>query len=645
MAHDSVVPRALSLDDLLRLKSIGDVQMSPSGSQVAFVLSHGFKPHDEPAQSRVWLLDLPVGSSRQLTGGPRADVAPRWSPDGRRLAFTSDRADKGRAQLYVLDPAGGEAQRVCETTTRVSQPAWSPDGRLLSFIAADPDTEEEKKRKEAHEDWLVVGANPKFDRLCIADLADHSWRCVTQGTGHIWEYDWSPDGSELVVLVAPRPTDDGWFEAGLALVPVAGGVPQPLLSLPGKQMAVPRWSPDGRRIAFIGCTWSDPGIVGGDIYVLDRAGGAPRCLTAGQPLSVTWLQWANDSSAIHFLAHGHGKLVLGEATVAAEPVIRPYWAEPIACSERLQPRFSTDRSGSRFAFAREDPRRPRDIWIWSAAAGWSQHSNLHADLASAAVGPTEPVRWESHDGRAIAGLLIRPADAALRPPFPLFVHVHGGPAHCWPHRFCAGWHDWGQWLAAHGYAVFLPNYRGSFGWGTEFTGANLGDMGGGDLQDILTGVDELVTRGVADPTRLAIGGWSYGGFLSAWAITQTDRFRAAIVGAAITHWLSFHGTSEIPAWDELFWRESPYQRGGKYQQFSPVTQVWGSSTPTLILHGGDDSCVPVTQSYELYRALQAMKVDTELVVYPRAGHSIGELPHQRDLLRRVLGWLDRHLKH
>ena len=633
--------RFLSVEDVLDLRVVSDVQLAPGGDRVAFVLADGFKPHDEPAQSRVWLVDVANGCARPFTAGPRSDREPRWAPDGGQLAFTSDRIEKGKHQLFVIDVAAGEARRVVETPTKVSQPAWSPDGRSIAFIATEPPTDAEKKRKDDHDDADVADAAPKFDRLYVSDVAASTFRQVTDGPHHVWEYDWSPDGSRFVLLTAPRPTDDGWFDSELSIVSAGGGEPQRLVRT-GKQFAVPRWSPDGRHVAFISCTWSDPGLVGGDVLVADVASGAVRNLTEGRPLSASWLEWKKDGSGLVFLAHESGNVGLNEIDLAGR-AIRQWWLEPFTCAERSQPRFSTDSRGELFGVAREDASRPRDIWTYSRRDDWRQLTNLHAGFSQIQLSPVSDARWQSRDHRTIHGHVIRPADPALKPPFPLVVQVHGGPANIWPHRLFATWHDWGQLLAARGYAVFLPNFRGSFGWGTEFTEANLGDMGGGDFQDIMTGVDHLVASGVADPARLAICGWSYGGFMTAWAVTQTDRFRAAVMGAGITNWLSFHGNAEIHSWDVLFWRESPFLPEGRYARFSPISHVTRAKTPTLIVHGANDCCVPVGQSQEFYRALSDQSVPTELVLYPREGHAIQEKNHQRDLLVRGLGWLDRWL--
>jgi dipeptidyl aminopeptidase/acylaminoacyl peptidase len=653
MPTHSSAPRRVTLADLLDLKVVSDPQLSPDGNRLAWVVAESNKTETPKPRSRIWGMALAGGSPRPLTGEHATDAAPRWSPDGRRLLFVSDRKEAGKPRLYLMslggpDTLGGEAELLWPSAGDVSQPCWSPDGRHVACLMTDAETDEQRKRNERKDDPRVADEALKFDRLWVIDVETRAARGVTGERVHVWEYDESPDGSRFVALASDRPGEDAWYRAALVTVPAAGGEATPLCST-GRQVAMPRWSPDGGRIAFLSCTWSDRGVIGGDIWVVDADGGKLRNLTAESGVSASCLAWEPDSTGILFLGYGDGQLTAGRVVPDTGEMER-FWTEPITAAERTQPRFTLDRTAGTMALAREDPGHPRDLWTFSRTQGWQQRTDLHPALRNVAWAAVEERSWTSVDGRAIQGLVVHPMDGSAAAAAPLVVLIHGGPASLWPYRLAAGGNvDWAQWLAAHGYRVLLPNPRGSLGWGVPFTEANLGDMGGRDLQDILAGVEDLVSAGLADPARIGVGGWSYGGYMTAWAVTRPGAevrypFRAAVMGAGISNWLSFHGTAEIPAWDALFWQASPYDPDGPYQPFSPINHVQHVRTPTLILHGGDDPTVPASQAQEFYQALKERDVPTQLVIYPREGHPIQEREHQRDMLERILAWFDQHLR-
>jgi dipeptidyl aminopeptidase/acylaminoacyl peptidase len=293
----------------------------------------------------------------------------------------------------------------------------------------------------------------------------------------------------------------------------------------------------------------------------------------------------------------------------------------------------------------EDADNPREVWVGDDPQGaiqWSRCTQLHPQAAEITIGQTEVHHWKGADGWAMQGLVIKPVGYEPGRTYPLVMWVHGGPTGVSGSRYQAA-SLWNQLLANQEYAVFLPNYRGSVGWGLEFSESNLGDMGGKDFEDMMLGIDSLIESGLADADRLAIAGWSYGGFTAAWAVSQTDRFKAAVMGAGISHWLSFHGRSCLSDWDAIYYQASPYESNGPFQRFSPLTYYDQLNTPTLILHGEVDQDVPVEQSQLFYRALKDKGVPTELVVYPREPHGVTERAHLLDMSRRVIDWLGRYL--
>jgi dipeptidyl aminopeptidase/acylaminoacyl peptidase len=330
---------------------------------------------------------------------------------------------------------------------------------------------------------------------------------------------------------------------------------------------------------------------------------------------------------------------------AASGAYTHWWSGQAAFMDRFWQHFSVSGDGTTLAVAREDTGHPPDIWIARMnkdALEWKQLGQMNPQAADLTLGVVDQIFWPSSDGLEIQGYLIKPTGYVANQSYPLIVWVHGGPAGNFGPRYYALDSRF-QLLAANGFMVMLPNPRGSLGWGTAFTESNVGDMGGMDWQDIMTGVDYCIAQGWADKNRLGLAGWSYGGFMTAWGITQTDRFKAAMMGAAITDWLSFHGTSNLAVWDELANNASPYERGGPYDKFSPMNHIAHAKTPTLILHGEADPYVPVSQGYEVFRALKDMGVETEMIVYPREGHHFDEKNHQLDMMRRIVAWFKKHL--
>ncbi len=384
---------------------------------------------------------------------------------------------------------------------------------------------------------------------------------------------------------------------------------------------------------------------GGDLHVVRATGGGARNLTAGITCSVNTAAWAPDGQALLYDAYDDNEVSVGIVDPGADGGGRPrrLWRGPYSLGFDG---LNVARDGAAFAVVRSAAREPHEVWLGRARDGavdWRQLSQLQPVGREASAAEYEDVRWTGPDGLAIGGLLMRPP--GIDGPAPLVTIVHGGPTAMTSHGFALrGLAALAPLLAARGIAVFMPNYRGSNGRGVAFAEANRGDMGGGDFADIMAGVEHLVQGGVADPGRLGIGGWSYGGFMTMWAVTQTGRFKAAVAGAGIANWLSFHGASILHAWDRIFYDADPYDPDGPYARRSPVLWSAAARNPTLILHGEADRDVPADQSREFFRALRDRGVETRLVIYPGAGHGPHEPRHVRDGLERGLAWfVDRLL--
>ena len=654
----SEIARPVDIQDAITYRIPSDARISPDGSRVVFSLGWASKTGEHPVAD-LWIVPTEGGAPRRLTTGDSYDIAPRWSPDGTTIAFISDRASRGTGALFLMDPDGGEAQRLSKWDAAVADPQWSPDGRRITLLATDPQDDEEKRRTDDRDDPLVVDERLKFDRLAVielpADLAEITPAAparLLEGDRHVWEQLWSPDGGRLAAVISQRPGFGESF-AGLrvVLVPAAGGEPVYVGGESGTYRSANSlaWSPDGSRLTFIGGVELDHSDTGG-IWIVDVAQPAHADLRfrdeSGTPDALAWPH--ADWIALHRLVGttaGLWKLPVagGEPLPAltGEQAERGSFASG-AWATDISGAFS--RGGERFAAAWGDATRPRELWAGVVGGTARQLTSFNAGLASRSFGRTEAVSWTASDGTRIEGLLIYPLDYVAGQRYPTILHTHGGPTGAWNDHLYAGWHDWGQLLAANGYAVLLPNPRGSTGRGWRFALGNLHDLMGGDWSDSQAGLDALIERGIADPERLGAGGWSYGGYTTAWTITQTSRFKAAVVGAGASNRTSGAGTTDIIRWLQSWFRSDFTENPDEYWERSPVRYVGAATTPTLILHGEKDDRVPLSQSYELYNALKTLGVPARLVVYPRQPHTIAERNHQRDILERVVAWFDEYVK-
>ncbi len=641
--------RKFGIETIDSYRVVADAQIHPDASCVAFTVGDLTHPRGKNARTNIFLADTRDDTVRAFTSADACEMHPRWSPDGNTLAFLSDRTRTDDFQIYLIARDGGEAQQltfgpsVNPPYRDISMFKWSPDGRRIAYMQQDAPDAASQKRKAEGFDELNFEAHPRFVRVHVVDVKTRTAHVVTRGDVQVWEFDWSPDGNELVLVCSAQPYEWSWYDAWLARVAAKGGTPRKLFARPTKQLGHPRWSPDGHHIAFVSSLWSDRGIIGGDLYLMDTHGKNTRVLSEGYAGTVGGVEWLD---AQRLLTAGY---LQGEAAITefdTEGASQNIWRGDGALQESYSPRYSRARNGT-LAVVRSGPNAPREVWTLdysdADALVWEQLTDFNSAFQNIETGTHEIITWTSIDGVVMQGILVKPVGAKNGKPLPLIVNPHGGPTGISANDFCSP----GRWvyhLTHRGFAVFMPNYRGSTGWGIEFAEANLGDMGGKDFDDIMAGVDALIERGIADSKRMGFGGWSYGGYLTAWAITQTNRFRAAVAGAAITNWLSFHGTSYLCRWDELHYNANPYERGGVYDKFSPMNFIANATTPTLILHGEKDGDVSVSQGYELFRALKDREIETEMVVYPREPHAVGETPHVKDIVTRVCDWFERHLR-
>jgi dipeptidyl aminopeptidase/acylaminoacyl peptidase len=628
------------LDALAATRAFREVAISPDGKSVAWVETKG-RNGDASAPAGAYVAELnSTAAPRRVAGGDgtRAEHGLAWSNDGKQLAFLATTEKSGQMQLYVAPVTSKSARRLTDLRGVLASPRWSPDGKQIAVLHAEGASQPSGPTQPATPEVGEVGAPAPAQRLAIVDAESGRVRATSPASLHVHEYEWSPDSKQLVAIASPPPGDSNWYVARLYAVSAGTGEVREILK-PTTQIAVPRWSPDGKTIAFIGGLMSDEGANGGDIFTVPAAGGEPRNRTPGLKASASWLAWLPSSDRILFAEHVDGGTGIATLDIDSGRVTTSWSGSETISDGGWSPAVSLARDGNASAGIRHSFRHAPEVWAGPIGA-WQQVTHANRD-AKVAWGEVKNLHWKS-DSWEVQGWLLYPRDYDAKKRYPLVVSVHGGPASCrhpaWPGSFF----DLAV-LAQAGYFVFFPNPRGSFGRGEAFTRANVKDFGHGDLRDIQTGVDAVLKTVPVDPDRLAIAGWSYGGYMTMWAVTQTRRFRCAVAGAGIANWQSYYGQNGIDQWLLPYFGATVYDDPAVYARSSPINFIKQVRTPTLILVGERDAECPVPQSREFWHALKTLDVPTQLVVYPGEGHGFASPEHKRDVMRRTVGWLDKYL--
>jgi dipeptidyl aminopeptidase/acylaminoacyl peptidase len=621
-------------------------EISPDGKSVAWVeslIGPGGAPSDNSA---IYIAEIAAPAARRrITAGnvrtPHAEHDLAWSPDSKRLAFLSDDAETGQLQLYVAGATGGPAKRLTQLKGYLSGPGWSPDGKTIAVLFTENATRAAGPLVAETPDEGVVSEEFYEQRLTMVDPTTRQVRQISPADMYVYEFDWSPDGKRLAVTAAHGNGDNNWYIAGLYTIDAASGAMRDVQAKPGMQIAVPRCSPDGRQIAFIGGLMSDEPIPGGDVYITPADGGAIRNLTPEMKKTATTLEFLSlaGSPVIEFTGVADGQ------TVVARVDMKGVISEVFTSVGRIAggpftPQISFTRDHKTVALVRESFSTPPEVWA-GELANPKQITHRNADLKPA-WGEAKSLHWKTEVGD-VQGWLIYPVGFDPSKKYPLVVCVHGGPAwvqmSTWPNQWAYEFA-----LPAEGYFLLLPNPRGSYGQGEKFTQANVKDFGYGDFRDILAGVDEAIRQAPVDPNRLGITGWSYGGYMTMWGVTQTNRFRAAVSGAGLSDWLSYYGENKIDMWMPPYFGASVYDDPAVYAKSSPITFIKSVKTPTLLVVGDRDGEVPSPQSYEFWHALKTLGVPTQFVIYPNEGHMFGDPAHSRDVIERTLAWFNQYLK-
>ena len=624
-------PPSPTIDQLVELKRVQAVALSPDGTLAAYVVREA--NWDENAfETEIWLADTATGDARQLTNAKKSSDAPAFSPDGKRLAFASDRGEK--RQVWLIDPRGGEAELLTAAEEGISAFAWSPDGSAVAFTAQDPKTDAMKEREKKGGEYEVVGRDHRMTHLHVIEVASRKARRLTEGAFNVGSFDWAPDGTEIAFDHRTSPVAGDSGTADISIVTVTEPKVRALVTQAGPDSG-PVFSPDGSQVAFESAMARERDYyTNGAVAVVPRAGGKPVSLTASFDEDPSLLDWGPNGI---WLGAGQkteaGLFRLDPVTKAIARV--PLETTPIAGA------FAFDRAFAHVAFVGSSATAFPEACLASSGGGVvARLSHLGDQLKGWTLGTSEVVSWKSQDGTPIEGVLRKPAGWKAGERHPLLVIVHGGPTGTSRPSLVGGNYVYPvEPFLAKGAIILDPNYRGSAGYGEAFRSLNVRNLGIGDAWDVLSGVDHLVAQGLADPGRVGVMGWSQGGYISAFLATHdAARFKAVSVGAGISNWVTYYVNTDIHPFTRQYLGATPWDDPEVYRKTSPMTYIKGAKTPVLIQHGDGDRRVPLPNAYELYQGLVDVGVPAKLVVFKGFGHGLNKPKAVRAALEQNLDW-------
>jgi dipeptidyl aminopeptidase/acylaminoacyl peptidase len=625
----------------LKVKTVTAAVPSPDGQLAVWTETHAVIDGEKSEMlTQVYLAHADGTGRMQLTRGEKSSNAPTFSADGAWVFFASDR--NGKRNVYRIPVDGGEAEMITNWTGTLGAFSVSPNGKWIAFTGREADAGDERAKKEKR-DFRVIDENPQNQGLWVfpveADAAGkRPVKKAAEGPYHIGQFDWSPNSQRIAYEARPTPDANDGRKSDIFEVDLETRQIRPVAATAATE-GEPRYSPDGRYLAFVRTALTAKRIDGGRIVLLTLSDLKSRELPLTPDQSPNLAAWAHDGSRIFFSEGLRTRTVMYAMPVDGPPMVV------------YQPARGTigpmvfNRTGTHAGLTLQTPNEPIEAYVTQVSSMKPVRvSAANVDVPRTGLGETRVIQWKSKDGKEIEGLLTLPVDYDKSKKYPLILNIHGGPSGAFNESFigASGLYPIAS-FAAHGWAVLRANPRGSTNYGLPFRAANLNDWGGGDYQDLMSGVDHVIEMGVADPNKLAVMGWSYGGYMTNWVVTQTNRFKCAAAGAGLSNMISMWGTNDIPSTlDDYFsgtWIEQPEA----YIRMSPLAHVGNAVTPELILHGQADIRVPTSQGYEMYGALKRKGVETKMVVYPRTPHGPQEPKFVLDIMQRHIEWVSQHI--
>ncbi len=655
VATSAQTRRPPTVDDLLDLAQISSAQISPDGTRVLFTRSD-LKPwKDNKRATSIWIARTDGSETRRFLGHER-DRSAAWSPDGSVIAFlssrdqtTSDANERDRdsgAQIWLIRADGGEAWKLTDHKGSIRAFEWSPGGREIVFVSDNAKSDDDKAAEKAGDDAIYVDEGPngqgrgRFSKIWTIDLHGGQERALTTDDRLIGDFMPSPDGTKVALTYRRQNERNGQYRSEVAIVDAVSGQVKDLTSNQAPESDV-RWSPDGQLVSFTAPSDHTWDLAEARLWVVPAAGGPQRQLARFDG-SIRAYYWRPDGRTIVFAASKNARSGLYELQVASGDV------RTITAGDWTASLDSVSRDLSRGAGVLGTPTEPGDVHVWNLATGAATRvTTANPQVAGLELADFRTLTWKSRDGLAVEGLLWLPAAYDVGQSFrvadrrlPLLVSVHGGPAGVWSTSFRGMAHVY----AGLGWAVLEPNVRGSSSYGDALLRGNMKDIGGGDYQDLMTGVDQLIAQGIADPNHLAIRGWSYGGILGGWTITQTDRFKAASIGAMVSDWTSEYAMGfnhDVRLW---YIGGTPWENADAYRRQSAFTHIAAVTTPTILLHGEEDTTDTIGQSMIFYQGLKDRGVPVRFLRFPREPHGLREPHHQRVRDVEEIAWLMKHAR-
>jgi dipeptidyl aminopeptidase/acylaminoacyl peptidase len=614
---------ATVIDSMPHTKRIDQASISPDRKAVAYIVG-----------GELSIVSVNGGTPRLISvenGLALRDVA--WSADSKQITFIADLSgDVPAGQIFTAGAYGGAPVKRADLKGYAAAPSFSPDGSKLALLFIEGMPRIAGPLQPMTPLAGVIGDEIYEQRLTTIDLATNKLTQVTPADMYVYEYDWFPDGHSWAATSAHGSGDANWYIAKLYRIGVQSGEMHEIYT-PKWQIADPHVSPDGKNVAFIEGLMSDEGVTGGDIFVVPANGGEPRNLTPQIKSSPSSLVWTGPEQ-ITFTQSIDGQSGIARVNISAGG-IQTLWVGGEFIGTGPQPSASFSRDGSSTAVVWQSASSAQEVWAGSIGK-WKQLTSVNADTKPA-WGEMRNFHWKN-GSTDVEGWLMLPKDFTPDKTYPLIVNVHGGPssscASRWDARIMGA-------ESAMGYFAFCPNPRGSYGQGEDFTRGNIKDFGNGDFRDIMAGVDAILKQYPVDPHRLGLRGHSYGGYMTMWGETQTQRFAAAVAGAGLSDWLSYYGVNDIDEWMIPFFGASIYDDPAVYAKSDPMHFVKAVKTPTLILVGDSDGEVPMEQSVEWWHALKDLKVPVQFVVYPHEGHVFVKSADSRDYSLRTLEWFEQ----